>query len=71
MELAFRCLLFLEGIGSVHQQADMRKVVHRAKEEEQHAGGAPAKTNKVYDLPILFRDCCWQQQLAERNQTPQ
>src|SRR5215475_8231778 len=34
---------FLEGIGSVHEEADMGEVIHRAKEDEQAAGDGPAK----------------------------
>jgi hypothetical protein len=32
MELAFRCLLFLKGIGSVYEETDVSEVVHRAND---------------------------------------
>jgi hypothetical protein len=39
--------IFLGRIKSVHEQTDVSKVVHRAKEDEQAAGDAPAKVHKV------------------------
>src|SRR5260370_31349663 len=40
MELAFRWLSFLEGVGSVHYETHMREIVHVAEDHEQHTGDA-------------------------------
>src|SRR5262249_58728803 len=45
---------FLEGIGSVHKEANMGEVIHRAKEDEQPAGDGPAKPNDDRAFTVTF-----------------
>jgi hypothetical protein len=44
--------LCLEGVGSVHQQADVSKVIHGAEEDEQNTGDTPAHGDNHQQLPI-------------------
>src|SRR5262245_49482801 len=62
---------FLEGIGSVHEEADMGEVIHRAKEDEQAAGDGPAKPDDVRAFTVPFCHSGGCQQRADRNQAPQ
>src|SRR5262249_12609513 len=57
--------IFLERIRSVHEETDMGKVIHRAKEHEQAAGDGPAKTHDADALTVPFRHGSGCQQRAD------
>lgn len=60
-----------EGVGSVHQQADVRKVVHGAKEHKQRTRDAPTYGGTHQHLAIPLHKAGRQQQGPERGQAPQ
>jgi hypothetical protein len=62
--------IFLERIRSIHEQTDVSEVVHRAKEDEQAAGDAPAKVHKGNGCAIRLGNTVGYQQRAYRNQAP-